>query len=303
MKDSTEPNSNTEGGGVSRWLQVHDGWLKLAQIIVIPLTLGLATFFLTYCNNQEQQSLAEDKRFVEIIDKLETTINTNGAQSISVDGRPAIGLTQKGIHELDSKVRIYLAMLGAKEKLRMLLFLYSTGFVKHSVADATTYPGTIGLCRVQPLPQSTLYCNITSSGLPLEGLEASGQSLRQIKLVFSSANGADFHNSDLYGAELMGTNLLNANFRRANLKRAYLISADLRNADLRGSNLSGTYFHCSQLAKAEFTDAQWSTNNPPKYNQRTDFGGKYPWEGTNRAPWTLVDIEKFRDCPYSPKSD
>jgi len=303
MKHSAEPNPSPEGSGVSRWLQVHDGWLKLAQIIVVPLTLGFAAFFLTYCNNQEQQRLAEDKRFVEIIDKLESTINTSEAHSISVDAHPAIGLTQKGIHELDSKARIYLAMLRAKEKLRMLLFLYSTGFVKHSVADTSTYPGTIGLCRVQPLPATNLYCNITSSGLPLEGLDASGQSLRQIKLVFSSATGADFHDSDLYGAELMGTKLLNANFIRANLRRAYLISADMRNADLRKSNLSGAYFHCTQLAKADFTDAQWSTNNPPKYNHRTDFGGRYPWVGTNRAPWTLVDIKKFSDCPYSPKSD
>lgn len=301
MKHPKEQALKEEGSGVSRWLLLHDGWLKLAQIIVIPLTLGLATFSLTFCNNQEEQRLAEDKRFVEIIDKLESTINSNGAQSIIVDAHPAIGLTQKGIHELDSKARIYLAMLGAKEKMRMLLFLYSTGFIKHTFADADTYPGTIGLCRVESVTQTTLYCNITSSGLPLDGLDASGQSLRQIKLIFSSANGADFHDSDLYNAELMGTTLSNTNFRGANLDKAYLISANLSNADLRGSNLSGAYFHCSDLAKADFTGAQWSANNPPMYNHKTIFGGQYPWKGTNRAPWKLMDIEKFKKCPYSPR--
>ena len=303
MKDPKEHVPKAEGVGVSRWLLAHDGWLKLAQIILIPLTLGLATFSLTFCNNQEEQRLAEDKRFVEIIDKLESTINANGALSVTVDSRPAIGLTQKGIHELDSKVRIYLAMLDSKEKLRMLLFLYSTGFIKHTVAAQSTYPGTFGLCRVQPMPKTALFCNITSSGLPLDNLSASRQFLRQITLVFSSANAADFHESDLYGAQLMGTNLSNANLRKANLEKAYLISADLTNADLRESKLSGAYFHCSKLSKTNLTGANWSDDNPAMYNRHTDFGGSYPWIVANRAPWTLVDIEKFRDCPYSPKPD
>lgn len=301
MKHPKEHSSEAEGSGVSRWLLDHDGWLRLAQIILIPLTLGFSTFFLTFCNSQKEQRLAEDRRFVEIIDKLEATINTDEAQSVSVDAHPALGLTQKGVHALDSKARIYLGMLDPKEKLRMLLFLYNTGFIKHSVADASTYPGTIGLCRSQPDPKKLLYCNITSSGLPLDGLDASGQSLRQIKIIFSSANGADFHDSNLYGAELIGTSLQKANFSNANLKKAYLISADLKDANLRGAKLTGAYFHCSKLTNVDFSGAEWSEENPPKYNQRTEFGSKYPWEGSRRTPWQLVEIEKFKDCPYSPK--
>ena len=307
MKHPKKDASEINDSGVSRWLLDHDGWLRLAQIIVIPLTLGLSTFFLTFCNSQKEQRLAEDKRFVEIIDKLEATINTDDAQSVSVDGHPALGLTQKGIHEMDSKARIYLGMLGPKEKLRMLLFLYNIGFIKHTYASSGTYPGTIGLCRSQPDPKKLLYCNITSAGLPLDGLDAPNQDIHQMKLVFSSLKGSSFQGSDLHGAELMGSNMNNSSFSDADLTGSYLISANLKNANFAGAVLTGANFHCANLSGADVRKSKWDKSNPPKYNTRTRLAGMDPAEKAFVVDaWELDKREKFKKfekCPYDPKKD
>ena len=102
-KHSDHGNHDPQARGLSRLLIEHDGLVKLAQIIIIPLTLGVATIFLSYSNSDRERRLAEDKRFVEIIDKLEVTMNAGDSQSITIDAHPALGLPLKEIHSLDTQ--------------------------------------------------------------------------------------------------------------------------------------------------------------------------------------------------------
>lgn len=302
-KHSDHGNHDPQARGLSRLLIEHDGLVKLAQIIIIPLTLGVATIFLSYSNSDRERRLAEDKRFVEIIDKLEVTMNAGDSQSITIDAHPALGLPLKEIHSLDTQAKAYLGMLAPGEKARLVSFLYHIGLIKHTVADQYTIPGTIGKCRLQPSRGRTLYCNITGSGLALNKMDASDLSLRQVKIIFSSLNDAKFNRSDLYGAELMGSSLVRADLSGANLKKSYLISADLRQANLAGADLTGAYLQCSNLSQADLESAKWDPSHPPMYNKRTIFpSDKQPWLGANRSPWKFDDgpESKFQSCPYSP---
>lgn len=302
-KHSDHSNHDPQARGLSRLLIEHDGLVKLAQIIIIPLTLGVATIFLSYTNSDRDRRLAEDKRFVDIIDKLEATMNAGDSQSITIDAHPALGLPLKEIHSLDTQAKAYLGMLAPSEKARLLSFLYNIGLIKHTVAVENTIPGTIGACKVQSSLDHTLFCNITGSGLALNKMDASDLSLRQIKIIFSSLNDTKFNRSDLYGAELMGSSLVRADLSGASLKKSYLISTDLRQANLAGADLTGAYLQCSNLSQANLESAKWDPSNPPKYNKRTIFpSDKPPWLGANRTPWKFDDgpDSKFQSCPYSP---
>jgi uncharacterized protein YjbI with pentapeptide repeats len=294
--DSKKENS------LESFLGSHEGLLKLFQIILIPLTLGLATFFLSYYNSASERSRNAREQFIKIIDKLEESMNDEESRSILVNSRPAVGLRLKSLNNVDNKVKLFLALLEPKEQQRLILFLYNVGLINHAVAQKDTYPGTAGLCNAQQLTESSLYCNIAGSGLSLDRLDLRYQNMPHLKLVFSSLRGADFSGSRLYGLEFMGSDLTNSTFTKSHLVNAYFISAKLERSVFTGANLSRAYFQCADLRNADFSGATWNPKEPPFYNNATQFSaGDKPWAG--KTPWVYSDgrNNKFKDCPYTPK--
>jgi uncharacterized protein YjbI with pentapeptide repeats len=294
----------TKEKSLESFLGRHEGLLKLFQIILIPLTLGLATFFLSYHNSANERSRSAREQFIKIVDKLEVSMNDEDARSIVVNSRPAIGLPLKSVNDVDNKVKLFLGLLEPKERQRLVLFLYNAGLINHAVAKASTYPGTAGLCHTQQSTESSLYCNIVGSGLSLDRLDLRNQHLPHLKILFSSMRDADFSDSHLYGVELMGSDLSKSKFTKSNLKNAYFISAKLNGSDFKDANLSRAYFQCADLSNADFSGATWSSSEPPFYNSSTQFSaGDKPWAG--KTPWVHSDgrNNKLKHCPYTPKSD
>jgi uncharacterized protein YjbI with pentapeptide repeats len=297
-RDSAKENS------LESFLGRHEGLLKLFQIILIPLTLGLATFFLSYHNSANERSRSTREQFIKIVDKLEASMNDEESRSILVNSRPAIGLPLKSLNNVDNKVKLFLGLLEPEEQQRLVLFLYNVGLINHAVAKKSTYPGTAGLCNTEQLSESSLYCNIAGSGLSLDGLDLRNQNLPHLKIVFSSLKGANFSGSRLYGFELMGSDLSNSTFANSYLVNAYFISANLKKSVFKGADLSRAYFQCADLRNADFSRATWSPEEPPFYNSRTQFSaGDKPWAG--KTPWVHSDgrKNKFKDCPYTPNPD
>ncbi|MFM6181729.1 MAG: pentapeptide repeat-containing protein, partial [Dolichospermum sp.] len=94
----------------------------------------------------------------------------------------------------------------------------------------------------------------------LEGVDLSGQNLRNANL-----SGANLKNSNFTGSQLTNANLSNANLTECDFSRATLKNVDFNNADLKKSNFANTAldpvdFSNANLAECDFTGARIVAN-------------------------------------------
>jgi hypothetical protein len=286
MTSSFDPENEMTRRGLGKWLESHDGAIRILQILVIPVTLAMLPLTANYLASQREMRSNQVSMFIDVKDKIEKAMLEEGNQTLMIWNQPVMALKQSSILLVETQARTYSSLFKPQERLQLLLFLYEYGLLNHSVADPKTPVGMIGKCYSDEGASLRLYCNLTSTRLTLDGINASNRYLRHLKLHYSYVRNAQFLGANLSGAELMHSNLTGTDFGGANLSKSYFLYADLRRARFDKANLSGTMFECSDLTDAKLSQSHWSELKPPTYNGETHFSNgfqpdKHGWKRSN----------------------
>lgn len=300
MTSSTDADDMQVKRGLGKWINSHDGLIRIAQILIVPITLAILPLAADFLARQREMRADQVSMFISAKDKIEKVMAEPGNQTLMIWNQPVIALTQSSILLIEAQARTYSSLFKPQERLQLLLFLYEYGLLNHSVADPKTPSGMIGKCNSNEGVSLQLYCNLTSARFTLDGIDASNRYLRHLKLHYSYVRNAKFSGANLSGAELMHSNLTAADFSGANLSKSFMLYANLNGSRFDNANLSGAMFECSDLTGASLRSSYWSKglpdktkqqSGPPTYNNRTLFpSGFRPDEhGWERSKYSCLD--------------
>jgi uncharacterized protein YjbI with pentapeptide repeats len=95
----------------------------------------------------------------------------------------------------------------------------------------------------------------------LEGVDLSGQNLRNAKLSGANLKNSNFTGSQLTNANLSIANLTECDFTRSILKNVNFNNADLKKSNFANATLNPVYFSNANLAECDFTEARLDNVN------------------------------------------
>jgi uncharacterized protein YjbI with pentapeptide repeats len=149
------------------------------------------------------------------------------------------------LHALEIQVRDGFRNLGARQRRRLLEFLYEKGFIDRE-------------CPILSLSDADL-SHTDLSWVNLTGAFLRDMNFKQSDLSLSRLSGADLSSSNFRGARLksflVGAILIKADLREANLSGAKLANASLAGTNLRFANLSGADLQGANLTGADLSFA------------------------------------------------
>ncbi|GEM_PF-2125251 len=221
-------------------------WLEALRLGLMPLVLGLISFYVTQAINTQQiksaneiaeQQLTSSKQIAAA--NLKTQHLSHMVQIFSeiIDDKTSHKQTKHGNHSLVQ--RIQSLQIYGNEALPFLVQLrahYESGG-KHTL-------GLLGTTK------KVIKHILQESQLDFHGSTFIAQTPTRINL-----RKKNFENFNLSASVFEDVNLYRANFTEATLKKARFKNVDLQETSFRGANLDGVEFDNANLRKTDFTQA------------------------------------------------
>ncbi|MBU7586355.1 MAG: pentapeptide repeat-containing protein [Nostoc sp. TH1S01] len=268
-----------------KWgFQGKTGW-DWAQLLFVPLALGLLTLFVNDQAQKRERYALEERKSQEVVQdylsKMIDLVSDGKLGQLSDKEKPELlqptstaakALTQSvlGILSKDSPsilandAKLRLEADNAGRKGQVLRFLYDSGL--------NTYNYSKYKKQLETKPESK-----PDSTIDMEGIELSGANLQNMSFGSDPQNQQrDGYQPDLSPINLGKAILIDANLSGSNLNKAYLQKARLSNADLQstqlenadlqranlvGANLAGANLTGADLSYADLTGADLTGAN------------------------------------------
>jgi uncharacterized protein YjbI with pentapeptide repeats len=245
-------------------------WLDL---VVVPVSLALAAFFLNRAAGNRDRQLASEREFYALLEPV-------------LSREPAL-----------SALRVFilstLHLLDSRGRGQMLRALYDAGLIKGETAAIDLESANLRGADLRGM----VFKDVNLSGADLSGADLSGTDLTGA--IFKKTNlmkaGARYGKTPiLSGANLEGTILTKAKLRRAALDHArmawpVLEGTDLRDADLAGiTTLETVKFEGVDLRRAKLQGADFHA---------ASFDKRVRWDGTLYSSGNTIWPAGFRPPP------
>ncbi len=266
--DAQERLSDLSWDRFLQWLGIRDkkGW-DWVQLLIMPIVLAALTLLFSYCNNQEQQKIAQanrdqDRKIADDKQKDEILKNyINSMKGLLLDEKHPLRSSKEGSESNSIARTLTLTVLRQLDDDRNKLV---TQFLQdsHLIVSENRNQGILSL-------HDAYLSNAKLGGTKLGGADLHRANLSNADLSNANLSNANLSNANLDNANLDGTDLNNAMLSKAqlkgtvltsthNLSKAQLDDAKLNNAKLNNANLRGVYLSGANLSGASLNDADFS---------------------------------------------
>ena len=205
-------------------------WLDL---LVIPIFLALAAWWLQRAENKRTQELEADRQQQTSLDSyfdfMTELLSNNNLQTADKDRYRSIART---------RTIALLRLLDGERKSQVLQFLYESELINEDPI-------------VQLRGADFRSCN-------LKGASLQNAELRGVYFEYSDLEGSNLSEADLRGSDFSFSNFSNANLDDTNLHQANLSGAIFHNTDLTSADISQTILEYADLSKAKIIKKQTS---------------------------------------------
>lgn len=217
-------------------------WLEICGVILTPIVIAGASYYVTVRVNEQQQANAERIAKAQI----------NNAIRISEGEVKVAQLNQ--IKDLFTQIFIEKPDLPKREIILSLSAygMTSLPFLTHSL-DYAKEKKDEDLIQTS---EEAIRIALGSTQINLKAVHLDGKSLRNATLKNLDLESADFQKSNLYNANLSYCNLVGAKFAHADLYLTDFTNANLTDADLSHANLRRANFKMAKLDKANFKNSR-----------------------------------------------
>lgn len=271
--DAQERLSDLSWDRFLQWLGIRDkkGW-DWVQLLIMPIVLAALTLLFSYCNNQEQQKIAQanrdqDRKIADDKQKDEILKNyINSMKGLLLDEKHPLRSSKEGSESNSIARTLTLTVLRQLDDDRNKLvtqFLQDSHLIVSenrnqgilSLHDAYLSNAKLGGTKLggADLHRANL-SNADLSNADLSNANLSNANLSNANLDNANLDGTDLNNAMLSKAQLKGTVLTSTH----NLSKAQLDDAKLNNAKLNNANLRGVYLSGANLSGASLNDADFS---------------------------------------------
>ncbi len=258
----------SQGPNVQQYQPTKTLWDWL-QLLIIPIVLSIAAYWLNRVNSASEQRAAEQK------EKTDRAIAEDSQQSAVfqdyLDRMSDLLLNQKKgdqnpdatqpnntiYYIIRARTLTTLSSLNHERKRLLIQFLYET-----QLLAPNEHQNNQALLRHADLRKANLR-NINLSGADLQGAD-----LSHADLSLANLSEAKLRHATLKDTVLNGAILRDADLYASNLNNAILRDAELQNTNLTKSDLTNAEITLSDVSHANFRDA---TVNGLTYDKNTNF--------------------------------
>ncbi|MCF8106105.1 MAG: pentapeptide repeat-containing protein [Desulfohalobiaceae bacterium] len=217
-------------------------WLEITGTLLTPVVIAIASYYVTYKINEQQQENA--KRIAEA----------------QIQNSMQISEGEVNVAKLDQIKDMFSMIFREKPdipKNEVILSLPAYGMVSLPfLTRALEYSKALGDKKLIECSNQAITLVLGSSQLNLSGLDMTNLSLRNAHFNNLDLRRVDFSGSNLYKADLDSCNLVGSKFENADLYLANFSGANLTNAVLTGSNLRRADFTGAKLDNVNFKDTR-----------------------------------------------
>lgn len=229
------------------------------QLLVVPVVLAAAIFFLNRAESRRAQEIAQQNRYQDVEtaernreqDRRIAEDRQNEAALEAYLGQMASLLLDRGLREseFDDEVRAVaraqtltaLRRLDGEHKAGIVQFLYESKLIGRGAVVVDLDNADLRGADLR----GTILSGAHLSGALLSGADLSGTNLFGADLTRAYLHGTDLRETVLFEADLKG-----ADFTKSDLKEALLTGADVDRTDFREADLTWAYLEKVDLSKA-----------------------------------------------------